>query len=204
MEKLLKIEPSGLDVIASYKLLTGIVVPRPIAWISTLGADGQVNVAPFSAFTFVCTKPPMLAITLGPRPVGGLKDTAKNIAARKEFVINIANVGLLDALHESGMDYPEETSEAELLNLATLPGERIKTPRLADAPISMECVLHKSLELGVAKANLIIGEVLLFHVRDGLAVNGKIDTQLLDPICRLGGPLYAALGTIFRKSDILG
>jgi flavin reductase (DIM6/NTAB) family NADH-FMN oxidoreductase RutF len=122
-----EVDPSFLDAEESYKLLTGVVVPRPIAWISTLGSNGQVNVAPFSAFTFVSTQPPMLAVSLG-RRLGVPKDTARNIGSRREFVVNIANFELLDSLHQSGTEYPEEISEVELLNLKTLPGERIKTP----------------------------------------------------------------------------
>jgi flavin reductase (DIM6/NTAB) family NADH-FMN oxidoreductase RutF len=198
-----EVDPSFLNAEESYKLLTGVVVPRPIAWISTLGSNGQVNVAPFSAFTFVSTQPPMLAISLG-RRLGVPKDTARNIGSRREFVVNIANFELLDSLHQSGTEYPEEVSEVELLNLKTLPGERIKTPRLAAAPVSMECVLHKSLELGTTKAQLVIGEVLLFHIREDLNENGKIDTERLNPICRLGGSVYCTLGKIFRMQGITG
>jgi flavin reductase (DIM6/NTAB) family NADH-FMN oxidoreductase RutF len=198
-----EVDPSFLDAEESYKLLTGVVVPRPIAWISTLGSNGQVNVAPFSAFTFVSTQPPMLAVSLG-RRLGVPKDTARNIGSRREFVVNIANFELLDSLHQSGTEYPEEVSEVELLNLKTLPGERIKTPRVAAAPVSMECVLHKSLELGTTKAQLVIGEVLLFHIREDLNENGKIDTERLNPICRLGGPVYCTLGRIFRMQGITG
>jgi flavin reductase (DIM6/NTAB) family NADH-FMN oxidoreductase RutF len=145
----------------------------------------------------------MLAISLG-RRLGALKDTARNISNRREFVVNIANVGLLEALHKSGIEYPEEVSEVELLKLAVLPGEYVQTPRLAAAPVSMECVLYKSLELGATKAQLVIGEILLFHIRDDLTEDGKIDTKKLDPICRLAGPQYSALGKIFRMQGITG
>ena len=199
----MKIDPSALDAEANYKLLTGIVVPRPIAWISSLGSNEQINLAPFSAFTFVSNQPPMLAVTIG-RRLGALKDTARNIANRREFVVNIANLDLLEALHSSGTEYPEEVSEVELLKLSTQASERVRCPRLAAAPVSMECVLHNIIEFGVAKSQLVIGEILLFHIRDDLTENGKVDTQKLNPICRLGGPLYATLGKVFGMKEIAG
>ncbi len=195
------VDPSALSAEENYKLLTGMIVPRPIAWVTTLGSAGQVNAAPFSAFTLVSNKPPMVAISIG-RKLGELKDTARNIAARREFVVNIAHQGLLEPLHQSAIEYPETVSEVELLNLRTCPSHRVQTPGLADAPVRMECVLHTVLELGEARSQLVIGEVVTFEIRDGLLVNGKIDTRALDPICRLGGPLYATLGEVITQQTI--
>jgi flavin reductase (DIM6/NTAB) family NADH-FMN oxidoreductase RutF len=195
------VDPSTLSAEENYKLLTGMIVPRPIAWVTTLGSAGQVNAAPFSAFTLVSNKPPMVAISIG-RKLGELKDTARNITAQREFVVNIANQALLDPLHQSATEYPEDTSEVELLGLATSVSHRVRTPGLADAPVRMECTLHTTLELGDAKSLLVIGQVQLFEVRDGLLVNGKIDTRSLDPICRLGGPLYATLGEFITQPTL--
>ena len=198
----MQFDPDRMDPEANYKLITGIVVPRPVAWVTSLGPDGRVNAAPFSSFTFVGNDPPMVAINIGRRGTE-LKDTARNVLARREFVVNIADQALLPQLHGSAVEHPPEVSETELLGLATEPCVRMATPRIASAPISMECVVHHVLELGrTSRSHLVIGEVRLVHVRDALCVDGKIDTKRLDPVCRLGGPLYATLGEIVRMPSI--
>ena len=184
---------SELTVEAAYRLLIGCIVPRPIAWISTLSAKGHVNLAPFSAFTFVSSKPPMIAVSIGQRS-SGLKDTAKNIAREKEFVVNIADLPLIEAVHRSAFEFPEAVSEIDVLNLATVPSKDVRTPRLAAAPISLECRLDDVIEFGENRAQLVVGEVLRFHIRDVLCKDGKIDSAKLNPIARLGGPNYAKLG----------
>ncbi|QQB33299.1 flavin reductase family protein [Achromobacter deleyi] len=182
----------------TYKLMSGIVVPRPIAWISTLGPGGKVNLAPFSCFTFVSNTPPMLGINIG-RKAGRRKDTANNILEHGHFVVNIGNASLLDAIHDSAEEHPPQVSEAELLHLEVLAGEHIATPRLAAAPVSLECTLHSVIPFGDTGAEFFVGEVKLFHIRDGLARDGKIDTTQLDPVCRIGGPNYALLGPLVTK-----
>ena len=186
---------------AMYKLLTGIVVPRPIAWVTTLSPSGGVNLAPFSAFTFVSNKPPMVGINVG-RKAGVMKDTGNNIHATGEFVVNIPDETMIEPVHLSAIEYPPEVSEAELLGLPVVPGTHIRTPRLADAPISMECRFHRAIAFGDTGSEFMVGEVVAFHIRDGLCVNGKIDTAKLRPICRLGGPNYALLGEIITMKPI--
>ena len=185
----------------TYKLLTGIVVPRPIAWVTTLIPGGGVNLAPFSAFTFVSNKPPMVGINVG-RKAGVLKDTGNNIHASGEFVVNIPDDSMIEPVHLSAIEHPPEVSEAELLGLELAPGSAIRTPRLAMAPISMECRLHRAIAFGDTGSEFMVGEVLAFHIRDGLYANGKIDTAKLRPICRIGGPNYAKLGEIVAMQQI--
>lgn len=197
----MRIDPSDLAAEQAYRLLTGIVVPRPIAWVTTLSGDGVVNLAPFSAFTFVSPKPPMLAISVG-RKAGVYKDTAQNILNNEEFVVHIADSTLMAAVHESSTEHPPDVSEVEELNLETLPGERVKVPRLAVAPIAMECRFRQCLEFGETRSRLLVGEVLVFHIRDGLLNDGKIETEALDPIARIGGPRYARLGEIFTLKPV--
>ena len=197
----MRIDPSDLAAEQSYRLLTGIVVPRPIAWVTTLSGDGVVNLAPFSAFTFVSPKPPMLAISVG-RKAGVYKDTAHNILNNEEFVVHIADSTLMTAVHESSTEHPPDVSEVEELNLETLPGEHVKVPRIAVAPIAMECRFRQCLEFGETRSRLLVGEVLVFHIRDGLLNNGKIETEALDPIARIGGPRYARLGEIFTLKPV--
>jgi flavin reductase (DIM6/NTAB) family NADH-FMN oxidoreductase RutF len=197
----MRIDSSDLAAEQAYRLLTGIVVPRPIAWVTTLSADGIVNLAPFSAFTFVSPKPPMLAISIG-RKAGVYKDTAHNILNNEEFVVHIADSTLMIAVHESSTEHPPDVSEVEELSLETLPGERVKVPRLAVAPIAMECRFRQCLEFGETRSRLLVGEVLMFHIRDGIFSNGKIETEALDPIARIGGPRYARLGEIFTLKPV--
>ena len=186
---------------ATYKLLTGIVVPRPIAWVTTISAAGVVNLAPFSAFTFVSNKPPMVGVNVG-RKAGVMKDTGNNILAGGEFVVNIADDTLVEPVHLSAIEYGPETSEADLLGLATAASIRVRPPRLEAAPISMECRLHRAIAFGDTGSQFIVGEVLLFHIRDGLLENGKIDTAKLRPLCRIAGPNYARLGEVLHMTPI--
>jgi flavin reductase (DIM6/NTAB) family NADH-FMN oxidoreductase RutF len=197
----MRIDPAYLDAETAYRLITGVVVPRPIAWVTSLSATGVLNLAPFSAFMFVSPKPPMLAISVG-RKGNVYKDTAQNILNNEEYVVHIADSSLMKAVHESSTEHPPDVSEVEELRLSTLPGERIKVPRLAAAPIAMECRFRQCLEFGETRSRLIVGEVLVFHIRDGLLNNGKIETKALDPIARIAGPRYARLGEIVTLKPV--
>ncbi|MGW3472023.1 flavin reductase family protein [Saccharopolyspora sp. NPDC000995] len=197
----MRIAPESLDPEATYKLMTGIVVPRPIAWITTLSDDGVLNLAPFSCFTFVSNKPPMIGINIG-RKNGARKDTGNHIHARGEFVVNIPDESLIEAVHLSAIEYPSHISEVEELELESLPSDHIGVARLRDVPVSLECRFHSATEYGMTGAEFVVGEVLAFHVRDALLTNGKIDTAAMRPIARIGGPNYAALGEITRMQPI--
>lgn len=190
-----------LDAEQTYKLLTGVVVPRPIAWITTRSDTGVINLAPFSAFTFVSSKPPLLGVNIG-RKAGVRKDTAAHILAGREYVVHIADSTLVQPLHDSAVEHPPEVSEVELLGLATLPSQHIAVPRLAVAPVAMECRFHSATPYGETGAEFFVGEVLCWHFRDGLVAGGKIDSFDLDPLCRLGGPNYATLGQRLRMAPV--
>jgi flavin reductase (DIM6/NTAB) family NADH-FMN oxidoreductase RutF len=195
------VDPKTLSADETYKLLTGVVVPRPVAWVTSLAASGGVNLAPFSTFTFVSPKPPMLAFSVGQRD-GVYKDTARNILASEEYVVHIADRPLIGAVHDSAVEHPPDVSELELLGLATAPSLYVKPPRVSAAPIAMECRLRQCLEFGETRSRLIVGEVVAFHFRDGLMQSGKIDTRTLDPIGRLAGPNYAMLGEVVAMKPI--
>jgi flavin reductase (DIM6/NTAB) family NADH-FMN oxidoreductase RutF len=181
---------SDLDIAANYKLLIGLIVPRPIAWVTSRSPNGKINLAPFSAFTFVSTVPPMVGIS-----AAGHKDTPNNIAASGEFVVNVADTSLVEPLHLSSVEHPREISEVEELGLELADSSEISTPRLAIAPASMECRLHSVCEYGTLKIRFVVGDVLAFHIRDDLVVNGKVKTSRLDPLARLAGPLYSGIGS---------
>jgi len=201
MSAAMELDPATLATEASYRLLTGIVVPRPVAWVTTQSAAGVVNLAPFSAFTFVSPKPPMLAISVGHK-VGTYKDTARNILATEEFVIHMADRALLEPVHLSSIEHPPEISEVERLGLAVTPCTRVRVPRLRDVPVAMECRLRHCIEFGDTRSRLLVGEVLMFHIREGVLQDGKIDTERLDPICRIAGPRYATLGEIITMASV--
>ncbi len=197
----MRLDPADYGAEKTYRLLTGIVVPRPIAWVTSLSGSGILNLAPFSAFTFVSQKPPMLAISVG-RKGDIYKDTAHNILANEEYVIHIADTPLMNAVHESSAEHPPEISEVDVLKLETMASERIKVPRLAAPPVAMECRFRQCLEFGQTRSRLIVGEVVMFHIRDGLLNNGKVETEALDPIARIGGPRYARLGDMVTLQSV--
>jgi flavin reductase (DIM6/NTAB) family NADH-FMN oxidoreductase RutF len=197
----MRLDPADYGAEKTYRLLTGIVVPRPIAWVTSLSGSGILNLAPFSAFTFVSPKPPMLAISVG-RKGEIYKDTAHNILANQEYVIHIADTALMNAVHESSAEHPPKISEVDVLKLETMASERIKVPRLAAPPVAMECRFRQCLEFGQTRSRLIVGEVVMFHIRDGLLNNGKVETEALDPIARIGGPRYARLGDMVTLQSV--
>lgn len=195
------IDPKTLDPEEAYKLVIGTVVPRPIAWVVTRNAQGRLNLAPFSAFMFVSPKPPLMAISVGHK-AGTYKDTAGNILREENYVIHIADMGLIEPLHLSSIEHPPEVSEVEELRLATVPSTQIDTPRLEAAPIALECRFRQCLEFGATRSRLIVGEVVMWHVRDDVIKGGRIDSKALNPICRLGGPRYASLGEIVTMQPV--
>ncbi|MBM3602139.1 MAG: flavin reductase family protein [Alphaproteobacteria bacterium] len=193
----MKIAAADIGMDAAYKLLVGCIVPRPIAWVTTLSPEGTVNLAPFSAFTFVSSDPPMVAFSVGLRE-GQPKDTARNIDALPEFVVHIGAEDQIEVIHKSSAEYPQDVSETEALGLATVPSDLVKPPRLAAAPIAMECRLAHAIDFGREPSTLYVGEVVMFHARDGLVRDGKIDTAELKPAVRVASPNYARLGEIIR------
>lgn len=193
----MKLEASSLDASETYKLLNGSVVPRPIAWVTTVSASGVVNLAPFSCFTFLSADPATLGFLVGPRR-GGLKDTARNLDAHPECVVHIADAPLVEALHASADEYPPDESEVTSLGMETLASDAVSVPRLAAPPIAMECVVEGIVPVGRSGSRFYIVEVKVFHFRDGLCVEGRIDTAALNPLARLAGPAYGRIGDIVR------
>ncbi len=181
----MQIDPALQSHATNYKLLTNLVVPRPIAWITSRGPDGVTNLAPFSFFNAVGANPVFLIVSIGLNDAGALKDTARNIQATGEFVVNMVTEDLFNAMNLSAADFPADISEVEIAGLHTARSVRIAIPRLAEAPVSMECKLHQTLPLG--GNTLIIGEVVMFHVLDSL-VGEKFHIKDFAPIGRLGSP----------------
>jgi flavin reductase (DIM6/NTAB) family NADH-FMN oxidoreductase RutF len=183
-----------------YRILSSLVIPRPIAWILTVDGTGRTNLAPFSSFMGIFG-PPMLAVTLGRRRDGSLKDTHRNLKERGEAVVHIADLPLLEALHASGAEVGPEVSEAERLDLATEPSLRVAPPRLKEAPVALECRLNREVELGPA-STLVLLDVLTTHAAERIwdASTDSADAGLWSPVSRLAsvaGPNYGALGQTF-------
>lgn len=195
------VRPAMLDERAAYRLMTGIVVPRPIAWISTLHADGQVNLAPFSCYTFISSNPVMVGISIG-RKGSDAKDTLTNIRRTGSFTVNVPHVNHAELVHRSAEEFPRDVSEVDILHLTTSPGETVDVPRLTDAPIAMECVLAEVREYGDSHTAFVVGRVEYVHLRPGLLVDGKIDTAALAPLGRVAGPAYAGIGPIIELAPI--
>ncbi len=181
----MQIDPSLHTKAENYKLLTNLVVPRPIAWVTSLSPGGVINLAPFSFFNAVGSDPLYVIISIGHNDLGGAKDTARNILANGEFVVNLVTEELFDAMNISAADFPAEMSELAAANLHGAPSVRIRAPRVAEAQASLECTLFKTQALGAN--TLFIGEVVMFHVADHL-LGPRLRIENFAPIGRLGSP----------------
>lgn len=192
------INPKDLHTKDMYKLLSGAIVPRPIAWVSTISKEGQYNIAPYSFFTVASRNPPTLAISIGPgvnEREGTVKDTLTNIRDQQEFVINILTASLGNKMQKTAEDVASEVDEFEYAQLTPAISEVVKAPRIEEAPISMELKMHSITQIGTD--HLVLGEVIRYHVKDELYDAGKINLEKLAPLGRLAGN-YAPVETIFR------
>lgn len=192
------IDGASLDPVYAYKLLIGSIVPRAIGWISTMSADGVANLAPISFFTGAGRKPPMVCINLQPRSDGiTLKDTFVNIRDTGEFAYNMPTLEQAHQMHRSAFEFPPDADEFEEVGLKKEASRIIRAPRVAGAPISMECRTHAIIPVNDIGDHMIIGEVLLFHIRDDLYLeNGRIDTAAIHAVGRLAAE-YTLVENVF-------
>lgn len=180
----------GMAAIDRYKLITGLVVPRPIAFVSTMSEDGVANAAPFSFFNAFGASPPVVVLGINSRPTGA-KDSYKNIVATGEFVINIATAAIAEQVNAASGDYACGVDEFDRTGLSQAPSKIVKPPRIAESPANLECRLLQALPLKGGPSALLIGEIVLIHVRDELLDGSKVDQNRLDAIGRMGGPVYS-------------
>jgi flavin reductase (DIM6/NTAB) family NADH-FMN oxidoreductase RutF len=181
-----------------YKILIGSVVPRPIAWVSTLSSGGVANLAPFSFFNVVSSNPPMLAFSVGLKwdaadaARGIPKDTLLNVRDNGEFVVNIVSRGVAELMNQTSAEYPANVSEFDAVGLTRIPSQMVRPPRVGESLIQMECRLHQIIEFGTnpGAGNLVIGEILCFHIDDSVYRNGHIAIDVLQPVGRLAGSSY--------------
>jgi flavin reductase (DIM6/NTAB) family NADH-FMN oxidoreductase RutF len=173
-----EIDPGDPDV-NFYRMLTAVVVPRPIAWVSTVSTDGVPNLAPHSFYSVACARPPIVLFTSV-----GKKDTLRNVRATGEFVVNLATAPLIDEVNDSSARFSADASEADALGIAMEPSTRVTPRRVAASPVSIECRLHSTTELG--DSTLVLGDVVLMTVAEHVLVDGHPEYDLLDPLARLG------------------
>jgi flavin reductase (DIM6/NTAB) family NADH-FMN oxidoreductase RutF len=192
-EAALTIDPQTVAPADVYKLMVGLVVPRPIAFVSTVNVAGARNLAPFSYFTAVSSDPPAVCFAPQIRPSDGTrKDTLRNIEATREFVVNVVSEEIAEQMNLCSGEYPPEVDEFEIAGLTPVASEAVRPPRVAECKASMECRLIQIVEISAKPlgGSLVIGEVVRFHVRDELFQNFKIDPDKLRAIGRMGGPSY--------------
>lgn len=196
----MKIFPERLDKRDSHELLMSAVLPRPIAFVSTVGEDGVLNVAPFSCFAPISMKPALVCVQISRKRDGQKKDTLRNIEFTKDFVINAVDASMAEAMNQASADYPSNVDEFKEARLTPVTSDLVRAPRVAESPIHMECKLVQILEFGerMTASNVVIGEVVLVHVRDELWAGDQIDISKWKPIGRLGGQLYCRMTDRFE------
>nr|WP_144923773.1 flavin reductase family protein [Paenibacillus bovis] len=183
----------------NYKLLIGSIIPRPIAFVTSEAADGTVNGAPYTYFNIVSSNPPLLSIAIQ-RKSGQLKDTARNILEKKEFVVHIVDELNVEKINETAASLPPTQSEIDAAKLQLIPSEVVSVPGVAESKVRMECVLEHSIELGEDGAigvDLIIGKVVRFHIDEKIYDEGRINQKELAAVSRLAGADYAKIGNVF-------
>jgi flavin reductase (DIM6/NTAB) family NADH-FMN oxidoreductase RutF len=197
----MEIEVARSQPLDVYRLLISCVTPRPIAWVTSIDAEERVNLAPFSFFNAFGAEPPVVVFGPNRKKDGSKKDTLANIEATGEFVINGAVAGLAEQMNLSSKELPHGESEIELTGLSLAPSKKVKVPRLAESPLHMECVLRQVIPIGDKQlsANLVIGEIVLFHVDDSLLdPEGRVDPRKVKTIARLGGNYYCHTSDLFE------
>jgi flavin reductase (DIM6/NTAB) family NADH-FMN oxidoreductase RutF len=183
-----------------YKFLIGSVIPRPIAFVTSISRDGILNGAPFSYFNIVSSNPPMISLSVQ-RSEGRQKDTARNIIESKEFVVHIVDEQNVEKINKTAANLPPDQSEIELANLTPVESTKISVPGVKEAKIRMECLLEHSLELGgmdTPGCDLIIGKVVQFYIESDIYENGRINPRGLAAVSRLAGNSYAKIGEMFE------
>jgi flavin reductase (DIM6/NTAB) family NADH-FMN oxidoreductase RutF len=195
------LKPEEMSIKDNYKLIIGSILPRPIALVSTLSLDGVPNLAPFSFFTGLTSKP----ATIGFAPAlkgkeGEKKDTLANVESSKEFVVNIVTESISDQMVKTASDVAPDVDEFKMAGLTAIGSEVVKPPRVKESPINLECKLYQVVYIGDGTAGsgaFVIGEIVAYHIDDDIYNEGKIDTALLRPVGRLAGQDYTTLGRRF-------
>jgi len=195
------IDPKNQPFRDNYKLMIGSILPRPIAFVSTISKNGINNLAAYSFFNGITSNPPSICFAPTRKSSdGSKKDTLINIEETNEFVVNIVTEDIVEPMNDTAPEFPPQVSEFEEVGLTPIESKIVKAPLVKESPINMECKLLQVVEVGPAEPGggfLVIGEIVLFHIKDELLENGRIDTGLLRPVGRLAGTEYTTLGKRF-------
>ncbi|WP_249871478.1 flavin reductase family protein [Oceanobacillus saliphilus] len=196
---MLSLDPTNNTERENYKLLIGSIIPRPIAFVTSLTENDTVNAAPFSYFNIVSSNPPMISVSAQRRD-GKQKDTARNILGKKEFVIHIVDESNVVEINKTAATLSPNESEIALTSLTLIDSEQVSVPGVKEAKVRMECTLEQVIELGEDGSigtDLIIGKIVRFHIDEEIYHDGKIDPIKLGALSRLAGTNYAKIGDIF-------
>ena len=197
----MELDFSTLTEYQRYKLMASLIVPRPIALVTTVNAGGVVNAAPFSMFNMLGEEPPIVMISLNKHKDGKLKDTAANILASGEFVVHLADEAIADQMHRCGEQLPPDQSEVDKVGFTTRASNAVKPPRIAEAPVAFECKLWEKLE--TESRYIFIGKVLWLHARDELIdlETHRVRLQNYFPVARFGASFYINTRDRFPLGD---
>jgi flavin reductase (DIM6/NTAB) family NADH-FMN oxidoreductase RutF len=191
LDEPLELDPADWPSRQVYFLMTGLVIPRPIAWVSTVDAEGRRNLAPHSYFNVVAHEPPHVIFSSS-----GLKDTLRNVRATGEFVVNLVTMDVVEAMNFTSTDFPPEEDEFTWAGLTPVPARTVAPARVGEAKAHLECRVTETVAAG--NGTIVVGEVLHLSLDPSVWRDGRVDPQLLDPVCRLAGTRYARLGEVFQ------
>ncbi|MFH1032132.1 MAG: flavin reductase family protein [Chloroflexota bacterium] len=197
----MRINPADLDRRAAHELIMSVIVPRPIAFVSTVGESGIFDLAPYSTVTSLCLKPALLCFSVGWRRGGQKKNTLKNIEFSKDFVINIVDETLAQAMNQAAAEYPGVTDKFKQVGLTPAKSDIVKAPIIVESPVSIECKLSQIIKFGEVPdgSNVVIGQVVLVHIKDGLWSGEYVEPAKLKAIARTGGEdFYCRSTDIFK------
>ncbi len=197
----MEIDFSALTEYERYKLMSSLIVPRPIALGTTLGADGVVNAAPFSMFNMLGEEPPIVLLSINKRDDGCVKDTARNILAFGEYVVHLVDEAIAEQMHHCGEALPPDVSEVDRVGFTTKPSNRVRPPRIVKSPVALECTLWEKLE--TPSRHIFIGQVHWMHARDDLVDTSRYHIRLQNyfPVGRFGASFYARTRDRFAITD---
>ena len=200
----MELELARLPAHETYKLLIGLVIPRPIAWVSTWSENGVANCAPFSFFNVISEDPPLCILSFNWRSDRGIKHTLKNIRRTGEYVVNLADEGTANAMHLSSLELPESESEFTRAGLTAVPARLVKHPRIAEAAASLECRVERRINFGPER-EMVVGEILVIHARDGIIdpASKRISEELYRPVGRLFANRYCTTRQRFNLPGAL-
>ena len=201
MSTITELDVGTLNLHDAYRLLIGAIVPRPIAWVSTVSPEGRPNLAPFSFFNGICSNPPSLLFCPVNHPDGREKDTLRNIRDTKHFVVNIANEDLATQMSQTSAEYPPEVNEFKVVGMTAAACKVVSAPRVKESPLSFECELIEIVKVGPGGAgsgHVVIGKIVYAHFAPGVYDNGRIQLDKLSPIARLAGMSYCPVREVFE------